>query len=69
MRPLHGKPRPEYVLWKNKAFITTGCHIDASITHSPRKPKPKPSCEVVNDREQQDDESSAKAAMQVVEVT
>lgn len=49
--------------------VTTGCHIDASITHSPRKPKTKPSYEVVNDREEQDDEPSAKAAMQVIEVT
>ena len=49
--------------------VTTGCHIDASITHSPRKPRTKPSYEVVNDREEQDDELSAKAAMQVVEVT
>jgi len=49
--------------------VTTGCHIDASITHSPPKPKTKPSHEVINDREEQDDEPSAKAAMQVVEVT
>lgn len=48
--------------------VTTGCHIDASITHSTRKPKTKPSYEVVNDREEQDDEPLAKAAMQVVEV-
>jgi transposase, IS5 family len=32
--------------------VTTGCHIDASITHSPRKPKTKPSYEVLNDREE-----------------
>lgn len=49
--------------------VTTGSHIDASITHSPRKPRTKPSYEVVSDREEQDDEPSAKAAMQVVEVT
>jgi IS5 family transposase len=48
--------------------VTTGCHIDASITLSPRKPKTKPSYEVVNDREEQDDEPSAKVAMQVVEL-
>ena len=30
--------------------VTAGCHIDASMTHSPRKPKTKPSYEVVNDR-------------------
>ena len=47
--------------------VTTGSHIDASITHSPRKPKTKPSYEVVNDREERDDESSAQAAMRVIE--
>jgi len=49
--------------------VTTGCHIDASITHSPRRPKSKPSYEVVNDREERDDERSAQMAMQVIEVT
>ncbi len=48
--------------------VTTGCHIDASITHSPRKPKTKPSYEVVNDHGEQKDESSAQEAMQVIEV-
>ncbi len=48
--------------------VTTGCHIDASITLSPQKPKTKPSYEVANDREEQDDEPSAKVAMQVVEL-
>ncbi len=48
--------------------VTTGCHVDASITHSPRKPKTKPSYEVVNDREERDDESSAQAAMRVIEI-
>ena len=47
--------------------VTTGSHIDASITHSPRKPKTKPSYEVVNDREERDDESSAQVAMRVIE--
>ncbi len=36
--------------------VKTGCHIDASITHSPRKPKN----EVANDREERDDESAAQ---------
>jgi len=48
--------------------VTTGCHVDASITHSPRKPKTKPSYEVVNDREERNDESSAQEAMKVIEV-
>ena len=47
--------------------VTTGCHVDASITHSPRKPKTRPSYEVVDDREERDDESSAKTAMKVIE--
>lgn len=48
--------------------VATGCHIDASITHSPRKPKTKPPYEVINDREERDDESDAQAAMRVIEV-
>ncbi len=48
--------------------LTTGYHVDASITHSPRKPKTQPTYEVVNDREERDDESDAQAHMQVVEV-
>ncbi len=48
--------------------VTTGCHIDASITHSPRKPKTKPSYEVVRDREERDDASSAQEVMKVIEV-
>ncbi len=48
--------------------VTTGYHVDASITHSPRKPKTRPTYEVVNDREERDDESDAQAHMQVVEV-
>jgi len=44
--------------------VTKGCHIDASITHSPRKPKTKPTYEVVNDR---DDEIHAQENMKVVE--
>lgn len=45
-----------------------GCHVDASITQSPRKPKTKLAYEVVNDREEGDDEIEAEKAMQVVEV-
>jgi IS5 family transposase len=47
--------------------VSTGCHVDASITHSPRKPKTQPSYEVVNDREERDDESEAQANMRVIE--
>ena len=39
--------------------VTKGYHIDASITHSPRKPRTKPVYEVVNDREDRDDETDA----------
>jgi IS5 family transposase len=48
--------------------VTQGCHVDASITQSPRKPKTKPSYEVVTDREDRDDEGDAEAAMRVIEV-
>lgn len=48
--------------------VSTGCHVDASITHSPRKPKTKPPYEVVNDREERDDESEAQTSMRVIEV-
>ena len=47
-------------------MVTQGCHVDASITHSPRKPKTRPSYEVVADREDRDDEEDAKAAMRVI---
>lgn len=50
-------------------MVTQGCHVDASITHSQRKPKSKPSYEVVGDREDRDDEAAAQAAMRVIEVT
>ena len=54
----------------HNVIVTKGCHVDASITQSPRKPKTKPSYEVVNDRKDQgDDEDEAKAAMRVIEVT
>ena len=49
-------------------MVTQGCHVNASITHSPRKPKTRPSYEVVADREDRDDEEDAKAAMRVIEV-
>lgn len=48
--------------------VTKDCHVDASITQSPRKPKTKPSYAVVNDREDRDDEEEAKVAMRVAEV-
>ena len=38
-----------------------GCHVDGSITHSPRKPKAKPTYEIVGDREERDDEADANA--------
>jgi len=49
--------------------IKHGCHVDASITQSPRKPKSRPVYEVVNDREERDDEADAQSAMRVIEVT
>jgi IS5 family transposase len=49
--------------------ISSGCHVDASITHSPRKPKTKPTYEIVNDRDERDDEPDAQAQMKVIEVT
>jgi len=47
-------------LMRINVIVTKGCHVDASITQSPRKPKTKPSYEVVNDREDRDDEDEAK---------
>ena len=32
-------------------MVRQGCHVDPSITQSPRKPRTKPAYEVVNDRE------------------
>ena len=49
--------------------VKQGCHVDASITQSPRKPKTKPAYEVVNDREERGDEIEAEKTMQVIEVT
>lgn len=49
--------------------VKQGCHIDASITQSPRKPKSRPAYEVVSDREERDDEADAQSAMRVIEVT
>ena len=48
--------------------VRKGCHVDASITQSPRKPKTRPAYEVVNDREERDDEPDAQVAMRVIEV-
>jgi IS5 family transposase len=48
--------------------VKQGCHVDASITQSPRKPKTKPAYEVVSDREERDDESNAQLEMRVIEV-
>lgn len=49
--------------------VKVGRHIDASITHSPRKPKTKPAYEVANDREDRDDETDAQANMKVIETS
>lgn len=48
--------------------VRQGCHVDASITQSPRKPKTRPAYEVVSDREERDDEADARAAMRIIEV-
>lgn len=53
----------------HQVTVTKGCHIDASITHSPRKPRTKPAYEVVNDREDRDDETDARTHMKVIEAT
>lgn len=50
-------------------LVKSGCHVDASITHSPRKPKSKPTYEVVTDREERNDEAEAQGEMQVLAVT
>ena len=50
-------------------LVRQGCHVDASITQSPRKPRARPAYEVVSDREERDNESDAQAATQVIEVT
>jgi transposase, IS5 family len=49
--------------------VGTGCHVDASITHSPRKPKTRAAYEIVSDREERDDETDAQAFMRVIAVT
>ena len=49
--------------------VKQGCHVDSSITQSPRKPKTKPAYEVIGDREERDDEIETEKAMQVIEVT
>jgi IS5 family transposase len=54
-------------LSSDKVTVTSGHHVDASITHSPRAPNTKPGYEVVSDREERDDEAQAKTDMQVVE--
>ena len=43
--------------------IKQGCHVDASITQSPRKPKTRPTYEVVSNREDHDDEANAQLEM------
>ena len=48
--------------------VRQGCHVDASITQSPRKPTTRPAYEVVSDREERDDEADARAAMRIIEV-
>lgn len=53
----------------HQVTVTKGYHLDASITPSPRKPKTKPAYEVVNDREERDDEGDAQAEMKVIEAS
>ena len=50
-------------------LVKSGCQVDASITHSPRKPKTQPTYEIVTDREERDDEADAQADLRVIEVT
>jgi IS5 family transposase len=50
-------------------MVKSGCHVDGSITHSPRKPKAKLTYAFVGDREERDDEVDVQADMRVVEVT
>ena len=52
----------------HQVSVTTGYHVDASITHSLRKPKSKPTYEVIDDREERDNASEAHADMRVAEV-
>ncbi len=54
---------------RHNVTVTLGHHINARITHSPCKPKNKPTYEVVNDREERDDEPAAQENMHVVEVS
>lgn len=51
-------------------LVKPGCRVNASITHSPRKIKAKPTYEVVSGRERRDDEAGTRRQpMRVVEVT
>lgn len=49
--------------------VKQGCRVDASITQSSRKPKTKPTYEMISDQEERDDEPNAKETMRVIEVT
>lgn len=49
-------------------LVKSGCHVDASVTHSPRKPKTKPTYEIVTDREERDDEADAQPDLRIIEV-
>jgi hypothetical protein len=55
------------VVYNHKTEVAGSLGKRSCITHSPRKPKTKPTYEIVNDREERDDD--AQADMQVVEVT
>ncbi len=50
-------------------MVRKGCHVDASITQSLRKPKTKSAYEVISNREERDDETDAKETMRVIEIT
>ncbi|MBX3617366.1 transposase [Nitrosomonas sp.] len=49
--------------------VATGCHVDASITHSPRKPKTRSAYEVVSDREERMTKQDAQTSTRVITVT
>lgn len=53
--------------WRH-LLVKSGCHVDASLTHSPRKPKTKLTYEIVSDREERNDEPDAKSDLRVIEV-
>ena len=57
-----------YPIQRLNVTASSKCHVDASITHSPHKPKTKPTYKIVNDRDERDDELEPQAKIKVVEV-